>query len=318
MFELALALIPAVVLLAAIYTADTADREPWGLVLKCVGLGALAIIPIAIIEGIADEVFSLTFGADTLSYLFISTLIGVALVEEAFKMAAALIPAWKSDQFDYVFDGIVYCVAAAVGYAAIENVMYVCLADPSEMLDTAVVRALMSVPSHVFDGILMGVFVGYAKLWKFRGNDGKKTAFLVLALVAPMIEHCLYDFFASIEGDAASLFVIGMVFVEYVLAFVIVFKLRGKHDIAIPLPARTGAPSAQEGLDGAAQGFAANRPLGGEQSEAPSFAGTSPQVVSPYATPERTAAGKRFCPECGAPQSPGNRFCPECGTPQAR
>ena len=311
-----LALAPAAVLLVLIYKADSADKEPWGLILKCLGFGALFTIPICIIEVVADAFFAKTFDPNGVTYLFLSTLLGVALVEEFFKMLAGLIPTWKNDNFNYVFDGIVYCVAAALGYAALENILYVCLSDPADMLDIALVRALMSVPSHMVDGILMGVFVGYAKLYKYQGKTARMKQFLVFALLAPMAEHCAFDFLASIDSNAASLMLIGLVVAEYVVAFVIVLKTRGKNDTPIPLPQPD--PATAPGQMG--NPSAPTSPIAPQQPPLPQ------QAVQPAANPTVAAASSatvtnaqpqkvcNFCPECGTKLAKPSKFCPECGT----
>ena len=159
MFLTGLALLPAIALVVWIYRQDKVEKEPRGLLWKIFLFGVLSVIPAMILEIILDEVFLVFVDADTLCYVILDNFIGVALIEEVCKMKAAKWAAWKHPAFNYKFDAIVYCVTSALGFAAIENVLYCMDGD----IGTAVTRALLSVPSHAIDGVIMGYFFGVAK-----------------------------------------------------------------------------------------------------------------------------------------------------------
>lgn len=147
MFLTGLALLPAIALVVWIYRQDKVEKEPRGLLWKIFLFGVLSVIPAMILEIILDEVFlvfMVFMDADTLCYVILDNFIGVALIEELCKMKAAKWAAWKHPAFNYKFDAIVYCVTSALGFAAIENVLYCLDGD----MGTAVTRALLSVPSH--------------------------------------------------------------------------------------------------------------------------------------------------------------------------
>lgn len=169
MFLTGLALLPAIALVVWIYRQDKVEKEPRGLLWKIFLFGVLSVIPAMILEIILDEVFLVFMDADTLCYVILDNFIGVALIEELCKMKAAKWAAWKHPAFNYKFDAIVYCVTSALGFAAIENVLY-CLGGD---FGTAVTRALLSVPSHAIDGVIMGYFFGVAKEAELAGD---KTA----------------------------------------------------------------------------------------------------------------------------------------------
>lgn len=60
------------------------------------------------------------------------------LCEELCKFLLLRLGSWKNRNFDYRFDGIVYGVAVAVGFALLENVMYVAQGG----LETALMRGV--------------------------------------------------------------------------------------------------------------------------------------------------------------------------------
>lgn len=202
MFLIALALLPAIALVVWIYRQDRVEKEPKGLLWKVFLFGVLSVIPAMILEILLEEVFLVFVDEDTLCYVILDNFIGVAMIEELCKMKAAKRAAWKHPAFNYKFDAIVYCVTSALGFAAIENVMYCMDAD----IETAVTRALLSVPSHAIDGVIMGYFFGVAKEAELVGNRRRRQRYLRLSVFMPMIEHGIYDTALSLDSDWILLF----------------------------------------------------------------------------------------------------------------
>lgn len=202
MFLIALALLPAIALVVWIYRQDRVEKEPKGLLWKVFLFGVLSVIPAMILEILLEEVFLVFVDEDTLCYVILDNFIGVAMIEELCKMKAAKRAAWKHPAFNYKFDAIVYCVTSALGFAAIENVMYCMDAD----IETAVTRALLSVPSHAIDGVIMGYFFGVAKEAELVGRRRRRKRYLRLSVFMPMIEHGIYDTALSLDSDWILLF----------------------------------------------------------------------------------------------------------------
>ena len=82
-------------------------------------------------------------------------------------------------------DGLVYGVAASLGFAAIENWSYVYQAG----VETALWRAVSAVPFHAMAGAIMGYYFGLAH---FIPN--KRRPYLILALLVPFLLHGAYDY----------------------------------------------------------------------------------------------------------------------------
>ncbi len=202
MFLIALALLPAIALVVWIYRQDRVEKEPKGLLWKVFLFGVLSVIPAMILEILLEEVFLVFVDEDTLCYVILDNFIGVAMIEELCKMKAAKRAAWEHPAFNYKFDAVVYCVTSALGFAAIENVMYCMDAD----IETAVTRALLSVPSHAIDGVIMGYFFGVAKEAELVGNRRRRKRYLRLSVFMPMIEHGIYDTALSLDSDWILLF----------------------------------------------------------------------------------------------------------------
>jgi RsiW-degrading membrane proteinase PrsW (M82 family) len=87
--------------------------------------------------------------------------------------------------FNERMDGMVYGAVASLGFAAMENVLYVTLGD----LTLAMTRALTAVPCHAFLGAIMGYYVGQA-----RFDSRNRTRLLATGLLLVILLHGLYDF----------------------------------------------------------------------------------------------------------------------------
>ena len=174
-----------------------------------------------ILEGAADYILGrLISNGDV--YLFVEVFAGVALVEELCKYFFLKRTTWRSPEFNFRFDGIVYAAFTSLGFAALENIMYVF----SNGLGTAVARALLSIPGHCIFGIYMGYYYGLAKQADYAGDENQSRRNRRLALLVPTILHGIYDYLAfamSVYTDANNeprLWIIGAF-----LVFVIVMDI---------------------------------------------------------------------------------------------
>jgi RsiW-degrading membrane proteinase PrsW (M82 family) len=105
--------------------------------------------------------------------------------EEVFKFLALYLLVWKSPSFNEQFDGIVYAVFVSLGFAAVENVMYVMDGG----FETAAVRAITAVPAHAVFGVTMGYYFGIA-----RRYSELRRGYMQRALLVPVVIHGIYDF----------------------------------------------------------------------------------------------------------------------------
>ena len=223
----AAALLPAIILMIYIYKKDKVEKEPKGLLLKIFFLGAFSVIPILIMEIVFEAVFLSFLEPTSGLYIFLEAFIGVAWVEEFWKRWAVKVGAWKHKAFNYRFDAIVYSVFAALGFAALENIMYVLESG----LSTALLRAVTAVPSHAVDGIIMGYFLGEAKICELDGNKKGQKRYMKLSILMPTLSHGIYDYALFLNSEVMALF--WLVFVVVIDIWAILFVRRASKKDAI-------------------------------------------------------------------------------------
>lgn len=158
-FILLPALLPVFLVFRKIYSLDKVEREPLGFVLKVLIMGAVFSIPCAGIERFLGGIIESLFDTESLKYAAVDNTIGVALVEELSKYLVLMIFVWNNDNFDYRYDGIVYGTTASLGFAALENVLYIMNFGTGISFG----RAIFSIPGHATFGVFMGYYLSRGK-----------------------------------------------------------------------------------------------------------------------------------------------------------
>lgn len=201
---LVLALAPVVIIAAYIYFRDKYEKEPLRLLLFALLAGGLTVIPILFLEGFLDR-FTVRF--PWLLAAVWKAFAVAAFSEELFKYLALYLLIWKSPEFNEKFDGIVYAVYVSLGFAAVENVLYVMDGG----LSTGIMRAITAVPAHAIFGITMGFYFGLAKFYEKQRQNLKQKA-----LLFPILLHGIYDFILFTEIGWLTIVFVGFVVYLYI------------------------------------------------------------------------------------------------------
>ena len=196
------AVVPAIFLLIKVYQLDRMEREPLDLIIQLVVYGMVATALAALIEDVlmnqATSKFIAYFGV-------------VGCTEEGLKYLFVNRGTWKSREFNCMFDGIVYCISVSLGFALMENILYVF----NYGLNVAFVRALTAIPGHACFGIFMGVWYGMAKKAEGRAQYAQATLYRILAFLVPVLIHGTYDYLATSDNYWFFLFIILLFFIRY-------------------------------------------------------------------------------------------------------
>jgi RsiW-degrading membrane proteinase PrsW (M82 family) len=207
-----LAIIPTILIATLIYRKDIVEKESNNLLVKMFAGGILSAFLVIVVSSIAilyipflgQEITNLGF-----IEMFVSVFIGIALIEEVCKWVIFDFIGWNNKEFNYVFDAIVYMTFIGLGFATIENIAYV--ADTG--IRTAILRAVCSVPAHVFFAIHMGYYLGLAKQAKLNKRYDLEKKNKWLSLFIPTLYHTIFDF--CLFSGSVSLAIFYFVFVLF-------------------------------------------------------------------------------------------------------
>ena len=176
-------LLPVVLLMGYIYKRDTFNKEPWPLLMKAFGFGVLAAFLDFAVAGFLQRVIPHPVSTPLNDAIY-EAFVCAAFPEEFCKLLLLYLCIWKNPHFDEYYDGLEYAAFVGLGFAGIENVMYIMTGG----LGLALGRGIFAVPAHFFFAIFMGFFFSLAR---FRYE--RRKIFLFLAYIIPVILHGIYD-----------------------------------------------------------------------------------------------------------------------------
>lgn len=182
-FLLAIALAPGAAIGLYIYWKDKHEREPLGLLVKSFFFGVISTLITLLISWPISRLVPLD--PTSLTQQAVHAFLLVALIEEFSKFIFVRWVLYPNKNFNEPFDGIVYSLTVSLGFAGLENILYVLDGG----VETAVLRMFTAVPAHASFGVLMGYFLGKAKF------EHKKGHYAIYALAVATLFHGAYDYF---------------------------------------------------------------------------------------------------------------------------
>nr|WGE05570.1 glutamic-type intramembrane protease PrsW [Bacillus subtilis] len=170
---------PSIALLSYFYLKDQYDNEPVHMVLRSFFLGVVLVFPIMFIQYVLEKE---NVGGGSFFVSFLSS----GFLEESLKWFILMISVYPHAHFDEHYDGIVYGTSVSLGFATLENILYLI----GHGVEHAFVRALLPVSCHALIGVIMGFYLGKARF----SADKARVKWLILSLVVPSLLHGSYDF----------------------------------------------------------------------------------------------------------------------------
>ena len=219
---------PSLFLLTFFYLKDRYEREPLQHILMAFGLGLYAMIAGHGMASTAESWVSrdwLLMGGEPAKLVDAFILSG--FIEELAKWVVLVAAVYHWDEFDEPLDGVVYGVAVALGFATLENMLFVTRLG----LGVAWQRAVFAVPAHALFGATMGYYAGRAKF----DRGGKLWRDRALCLFAPTGFHGLYDY-ALHRGMGAHVWIV----ISLLSVGLWTFVLRRVHRAQHASPFRSG------------------------------------------------------------------------------
>ncbi len=171
------------------------------MILKIFFYGVLITVPVFFIQiglsQLTDKLSDLGFFSNFPIVIdIIKWFIIIALIEETLKYVVVKLSILGSPELDEPLDIMLYMVVAALGFAALENVLYLFSPDNaslSQTIQTAAVLSFIRFVGATFLHTLCSALVGYfLALASLRAN--KKILFTFIGIILATLLHGFYDF----------------------------------------------------------------------------------------------------------------------------
>ena len=134
---------------------------------------------------------------------------GLSIIEEALKFAASYFGALRFRENDEPIDSLIYLITAALGFAALENTLFLAGAIKTggfaQGLDLGVLRFIGASLLHVVSSGTLGFFlaIGFYKRGKVKKIDA------AFGLLAAIVLHALFNLFIlKSEGSSLQMFTV--------------------------------------------------------------------------------------------------------------
>ena len=192
------------------------EHEPTGLVVLTFIAGMVSVILVLPIE---KFISNLPYPHTTLIVLW-------AASEELLKYAAFVIIMNRSPYLNEPVDYPIYLMTAALGFAALENAMYlihpVAVNDATVSFLTGNMRFLGSTLLHSVSSGIVGLSIGLA----FFRPYGMRTFQALFGLVAAVALHSIFNFFIMQKNGENFLQVFGFLWMVTIIIMLLFEKLR--------------------------------------------------------------------------------------------
>ena len=198
---LILAVLPIIIFMWWVYLRDKYEKEPPIKLIKYFILGIIVSVLAIFIEFYINQ-FNIFSGVASLIYIaFFVT----SFVEEGLK-AIVLIPILLKDKdFNEKLDGIIYSIFLSLGFATIENTIYLMREKFELSIQLGISRGLISIPSHIMFAITMGYYISK---YKFEDDKKKRNKYLAYSIIVPILLHGIFDFILMIRYRWSIIFFI--------------------------------------------------------------------------------------------------------------
>lgn len=178
---------PVVIGAVYLFIRDKYEKEPYKMLFLGLLYGIYSTFVIWAVGTAIEKIFPHTESP------FFSAFISSAGIEEAIKFLFLYFLVFHNPNFNEPFDGIVYGVFVALGFAWLENIIYVLHKDLGGY-ETAFARGIFSVPGHGLFGLEMGYYLALAKFYA-------QKRYLLGAFFVPYLLHGIYNYILFLDRN---------------------------------------------------------------------------------------------------------------------
>ncbi len=214
---ISLGVLPSFIWLAYFLRKDV-HPESNRMVIKIFLYGMLAALPAALIElGFVDSLFSF-LGKTTFSQI-LYFLIGVAFVEEALKYLVVRNKVLSDPEFDEPIDVMLYMIIAALGFAALENILYLFSLEIREVFLITSFRFVGAIFLHALCSAALGYFLALSFF-----KTGERLKLFAFGFLIATVLHGLFNFSIMMMEGNIRIIIPGIILIVLALAISLGFK----------------------------------------------------------------------------------------------
>ncbi|WP_455539580.1 PrsW family intramembrane metalloprotease [Terrisporobacter sp.] len=203
-YLLILALLPVGLFLGWVYYKDRYEKEPIAKLFQYFLMGVLVSIVAIFMEIYLSNLNKLS-GVESNIY---TSFIVAAFTEEGLKSIILIPILLREKDFNEKLDGVIYSVILSLGFATIENIIYLTRESLDLSFELGITRGLISIPSHIMFAITMGYYISKYKFARYN----RKSKYLFYTIIIPILLHGVFDFILMIGYRWAII-----VFIVYVI-----------------------------------------------------------------------------------------------------
>ncbi|MCI0533395.1 PrsW family intramembrane metalloprotease [bacterium] len=216
-FAFAGGLLPALLWLWFWLKEDTLNPEPRGVIMRTF-IAGMAAIPFAIF--FEKMAFDAGFGTTVLIFVW-------AAIEEIFKFAAVYIAALRSRFADEAVDWVIYPITAALGFAALENMLFLWGAIEngeafSSVFLTGNLRFIGATLLHVVSSASLGIAFAFA----YHKKKKIRFEYALIGISTAIILHTLFNLFIIEQSNDGLFLIFSFVWVVAVVILVLFEKIK--------------------------------------------------------------------------------------------
>ncbi len=282
-----LSLLPCILWLWYFATRSPYKRPPLRLIVTTFSLGCASTLLAFPLNLVGQLLFWNWVESSQLSRILMLFLI-VGPIEELAKLVVVYAWAYRQPEFDEPLDGVIYSTTAALGFAAVENVIYLAQSSPLLVL----LRGPLSNPGHALFSSLWGLSLSRAKA--APNIAGQRLRIIAIGWLLASASHALFD--TLLIGASKHLLIFFPLLLVTLLG--LFFGVRARIRFY-----SEHSPHREETLLVATKAYC-------QECGAQGLAGTTCSQCG-HLLPQPDEL--HLCPVCSTPQRPRAKFCARCG-----
>ncbi len=225
--------VPALIWLAFWLQEDHDHPEPASRVFKAFGAGMLAVPFALVLQIYLNKIFLNNIAiADIMHFSFFAgalTLFSWALIEEVLKFIAAYFIGIHSRDTDEAVDILVYMIAAALGFAALENTLYILTPLLQGETTTALLTGNLRFIGATLIHVSASAIAGYSLAIAFFRRKTSRIEHILAGLFIATLLHTIFNLFIISTQATYMIWGLLLVWLGTLLLFFLFEKIKHVH-----------------------------------------------------------------------------------------